>query len=141
MASPPFRCVQPAATTVWVADDWDQRIVNWLLEQSDQDRRRPLQRQDRSAASAGGSEQAKKELSSASSTNISLQYLSVTPEGPIHLDEKLTRAKFEDLTSDLLERTKKPFQDVIKEAGIKVRIFPRSCSWVVPPVCPPWLTW
>ena len=65
-------------------------------------------------------EQAKKELSSASSTNISLQYLSVTPEGPIHLDEKLSRAKFEDLTSDLLERTKKPFQDVIKEAGIKV---------------------
>ena len=44
----------------------------------------------------------------------------MTPEGPIHLDEKLSRAKFEDLTSDLLERTKKPFQDVIKEAGIKV---------------------
>ena len=65
-------------------------------------------------------EQAKKELSSASSTNISLQYLSVTPEGPIHLDEKLTRAKFEELTRDLLERTKKPVLDVIKEAGVTI---------------------
>ncbi|MDQ6739555.1 MAG: Hsp70 family protein, partial [Actinomycetota bacterium] len=66
------------------------------------------------------SEQAKKELSSATSTNISLQYLSVTADGPVHLDEQLTRAKFQELTSDLLERTKKPFHDVIKEAGIKV---------------------
>ena len=65
-------------------------------------------------------EQAKKELSSATSTNISLQYLSVTPEGPVHLDEHLSRAKFQDLTKDLLERTRKPFEDVIKEAGVKV---------------------
>ena len=65
-------------------------------------------------------EQAKKELSSATSTSISLQYLSVTPEGPVHLDEHLSRAKFEDLTKDLLERTRKPFEDVIKEAGVKV---------------------
>ena len=49
-----------------------------------------------------------------------LQYLSVTPEGPIHLDEKLTRAKFEELTRDLLERTKKPVLDVIKEAGVSI---------------------
>ena len=65
-------------------------------------------------------EQAKKELSSATSTSISLQYLSVTPEGPVHLDEHLSRAKFQDLTKDLLERTRKPFEDVIKEAGVKV---------------------
>src|SRR5690606_5853067 len=65
-------------------------------------------------------EQAKKELSSATSTNISLQYLSVTPEGPVHLDEHLSRAKFQDLTKDLLERTRKPFNDVIAEAGVKV---------------------
>ncbi|MDY7217967.1 Hsp70 family protein, partial [Bacillus subtilis] len=51
---------------------------------------------------------------------ISLQYLSVTPEGPVHLDEKLSRAKFEDLTKDLLARTEKPFKDVITEAGINV---------------------
>ncbi|WP_346845030.1 molecular chaperone DnaK [uncultured Rothia sp.] len=102
-------------------DDWDQRIVDWLLEQvksktgADLSKDKIALQRLREAA-----EQAKKELSSASSTNISLQYLSVTPEGPIHLDEKLTRAKFQDMTSDLLERTKKPFEDVIKEADVKV---------------------
>ena len=102
-------------------DDWDQRIVNWLLEQVKSKTGADLSK-DKIALQRlqEAAEQAKKELSSASSTNISLQYLSVTPEGPIHLDEKLSRAKLEDLTSDLLERTKKPFQDVIKEAGIKV---------------------
>lgn len=102
-------------------DDWDQRIVNWLLEQVKSKTGADLSK-DKIALQRlqEAAEQAKKELSSASSTNISLQYLSVTPEGPIHLDEKLSRAKFEDLTSDLLERTKKPFQDVIREAGIKV---------------------
>ncbi len=66
-------------------------------------------------------EQAKKELSSATSTNISLQYLSMSENGPIHLDETLTRAKFEDLTKDLLERTKAPFHAVMKDAGVSVK--------------------
>ena len=102
-------------------DDWDQRVVDWLLEQVKSKTGADLSK-DKIALQRlqEAAEQAKKELSSASSTNISLQYLSVTPEGPIHLDEKLTRAKFEDLTSDLLARTKKPFQDVIAEGGIKV---------------------
>jgi molecular chaperone DnaK len=65
-------------------------------------------------------EQAKKELSTATSTTISLQYLSMNENGPIHLDTKLTRAQFEDMTKDLLERTRKPFESVIKDAGIKV---------------------
>ncbi|MEV8145815.1 molecular chaperone DnaK [Specibacter sp. NPDC078709] len=101
-------------------DDWDQRIVDFLLNQLkvkgiDLSKDKiALQRLKESA------EQAKKELSSATSTNISLQYLSVTADGPVHLDEQLTRAKLQDLTKDLLERTKKPFNDVIKEAGIKV---------------------
>ena len=102
-------------------DDWDQRIVDWLLDQvksktgADLSKDKiALQRLKESA------EQAKKELSSATSTTISLQYLSVTPEGPVHLDEKLSRAKFEDLTKDLLARTEKPFKDVITEAGINV---------------------
>ena len=102
-------------------DDWDQRVVDWLLEQVKSKTGADLSK-DKIALQRlqEAAEQAKKELSSASSTNISLQYLSVTPEGPIHLDEKLTRAKFEDLTSDLLARTKKPFQDVIADAGLKV---------------------
>ncbi|MER8024716.1 molecular chaperone DnaK [Glutamicibacter protophormiae] len=101
-------------------DDWDQRVVDWLLAQAkakgaDLSKDKIALQRLKEAA-----EQAKKELSSATSTNISLQYLSVTPEGPVHLDEHLSRAKFQDLTSDLLERTKKPFKDVIAEAGVKV---------------------
>ena len=101
-------------------DDWDQRVVDYLLNQLkvkgiDLSKDKIALQRLREAA-----EQAKKELSSSSSTNVSLQYLSVTPDGPVHLDEQLTRAKFQDLTKDLLDRTKKPFQDVIKEAGIKL---------------------
>src|SRR5665811_2328636 len=66
------------------------------------------------------SEQAKKELSTATSTNISMQYLSMSENGPIHLDETLTRAQFEQLTADLLERVKSPFRQVIKDASINV---------------------
>jgi molecular chaperone DnaK len=101
-------------------DDWDNRVVEYLLNQLkikgiDLSKDKIALQRLREA-----SEQAKKELSSSSSTNISLQYLSVTPDGPVHLDEQLTRAKFQDLTKDLLDRTKKPFHDVIAEAGIKV---------------------
>ena len=102
-------------------DDWDQRIVDWLLEQVKSKTGADLSK-DKIALQRlkEAAEQAKKELSSATSTTISLQYLSVTPEGPVHLDEKLSRAKFEDLTKDLLARTEKPFKDVISEAGINV---------------------
>lgn len=101
-------------------DDWDQRVVDWLLAQAkskgaDLSKDKIALQRLKEAA-----EQAKKELSSATSTNISLQYLSVTADGPVHLDEHLSRAKFQDLTKDLLERTRKPFNDVIKEAGVKV---------------------
>ena len=65
-------------------------------------------------------EQAKKELSQSTTANIQLPYLSLTENGPANLDETITRAQFEQLTADLLERTKKPFNDVIKEAGVKV---------------------
>mgnify|MGYP001739778364 FL=1 len=102
-------------------DDWDQRVVNWLIDQvkvktgADLSKDAVALQRLKEAA-----EQAKKELSSATSTNISLQYLSMTADGPIHLDETLTRAKFEELTADLLERTKKPFRDVMAEAGVTV---------------------
>ena len=102
-------------------DDSDQRIVNWLIDQvkaktgADLSKDAVALQRLKEAA-----EQAKKELSSATSTNISLQYLSMTADGPIHLDETLTRAKFEELTADLLERTKKPFRDVMAEAGVTV---------------------
>jgi len=102
-------------------DDWDQRVVDHLVRTVksstgvDLSKDKIAMQRLREAA-----EQAKKELSSATSTTISLQYLSMTENGPVHLDEKLTRAQFQQMTADLLERTKQPFLSVIKEAGIQV---------------------
>lgn len=102
-------------------DDWDKRIVDWLVEQVKSKygvdlSKDPVavQRLQQSA------EQAKRELSNASTAHISLPYLSMSDAGPVHLDEELTRAKFEEMTSDLLERTKQPFFDVVQEAKIQV---------------------
>ena len=102
-------------------DDWDGRIVDYLATRfkettgvdvsSDKIAKQRLKE---------AAEQAKKELSTSSSTQIQLPYLSLTDSGPANLDETLSRAKFEELTKDLLERTKKPFNDVIKEAGVKL---------------------
>ena len=102
-------------------DDWDQRVVEWLVSQVKNTTGVDLAK-DKIALQRlrEASEQAKKELSSATSTNISLQYLSMSENGPIHLDEKLTRAQFQQMTSDLLERTKAPFHNVIKDAGIQL---------------------
>jgi molecular chaperone DnaK len=102
-------------------DDWDSRVVDYLVtkfkETTGVDVSKDKIAKQRLKEAA---EQAKKELSSQTSTTIQLPYLSLTENGPANLDETLTRAKFEDLTKDLLERTRKPFEDVIKEAGIKV---------------------
>ncbi|WP_353827074.1 molecular chaperone DnaK [Agromyces sp. SYSU T0242] len=102
-------------------DDWDQRIVDHLIKRFKESTgvdvskdKIALQRLKEAA------EQAKKELSSSMSTSIQLPYLSLTENGPANLDETITRAQFENMTSDLLDRTKKPFEDVIREAGIKV---------------------
>jgi len=102
-------------------DDWDQRIVDWLVQQVKNKDGVDLSK-DKIALQRlkEAAEQAKKELSTQSETNISMQYVSMGENGPIHLDEKLTRAKFQDMTKDLLERTKKPFENVIRDAGVKV---------------------
>jgi molecular chaperone DnaK len=102
-------------------DDWDQRLVDHLVKKFKETTgvdvsgdKIALQRLKEA------SEQAKKELSQSTSTQIQLPYLSLTESGPANLDESITRAQFESLTQDLLERTRKPFLDVIKEAGVKV---------------------
>jgi molecular chaperone DnaK len=102
-------------------DDWDARIVDYLAtrfkETTGVDVTGDKIAKQRLKEAA---EQAKKELSSSTSTQVQLPYLSLTDSGPANLDETLTRAKFEELTKDLLERTKQPFNDVIKEAGVKL---------------------
>ncbi|WP_062305929.1 molecular chaperone DnaK [Demequina subtropica] len=102
-------------------DDWDQRIVDHLVKEVKNTEGVDLSK-DRSALQRlrEAAEQAKKELSSAQQTTISLQYLSIGENGPVHLDTKLTRAQFQQMTQDLLERTKAPFHQVIKDAGIKL---------------------
>jgi molecular chaperone DnaK len=102
-------------------DDWDNRIVEYLIKQVKNSTGVDLSK-DKIALQRlrEASEQAKKELSSSTSTSISMQYLSMSENGPIHLDEKLTRAQFQQMTVDLLERTKGPFNNVIRDAGVKV---------------------
>src|SRR5882762_5299160 len=102
-------------------DDWDLRIVQWLVTQFKNKNgtdlsgdKMAMQRLQEAA------EKAKIELSSAAETSIHLPYLSLTDSGPLHLEEKLSRAEFQKLTNDLLERARAPFKAVIKDAGIDV---------------------
>ncbi|MGE3810334.1 MAG: molecular chaperone DnaK [Candidatus Nanopelagicales bacterium] len=102
-------------------DDWDERLMNHLATQFknahgvDLTKDKMAMQRLREAA-----EKAKIELSSSMQTSINLPYITASAEGPLHLDETITRAQFEKLTSDLLERTKAPFAAVIKDAGISV---------------------
>ncbi|MBP2707286.1 molecular chaperone DnaK [Microbispora sp. RL4-1S] len=102
-------------------DDWDQRIVDELVTRFknahgvDLSKDKMALQRLREAA-----EKAKIELSSQTETTINLPYITASSEGPLHLEEKLTRAEFQRITADLLERCKGPFHQVIKDAGIKV---------------------
>jgi molecular chaperone DnaK len=102
-------------------DDWDQRVVDWLVMDFkngygiDLSKDKMALQRLREAA-----ERAKIELSSGSEAQINLPYISHSDQGPLHLDTRLTRAEFQRMTSDLLDRTKGPFQQVIKDAGINV---------------------
>ena len=102
-------------------DDWDQRIVDWLVQDFKNNYgidlskdKMALQRLRESA------EKAKIELSGSSETTINLPYITHSEQGPLHLDTKLTRAEFVKMTSDLLDRCKGPFKQVIKDAGVKL---------------------
>ncbi|NJP67746.1 molecular chaperone DnaK [Streptomyces spiramenti] len=102
-------------------DDWDQRVVDHLVKQFqnahgvDLGKDKMALQRLREAA-----EKAKIELSSSTETSINLPYVTASAEGPLHLDEKLTRAQFQQLTQDLLERCKTPFHNVIKDAGVQL---------------------
>ena len=102
-------------------DDWDQAVVDWLVERFKNAQGVDLSK-DKMALQRlrEAAEKSKIELSSSSESQINLPYITASSEGPLHLDEKLTRAEFQRLTSDLVERTKAPFQQVIKDAGIQL---------------------
>jgi molecular chaperone DnaK len=103
-------------------DDWDQKVIDWLGTQFKNKHgvdltadRMALQRLKEAA------EKAKIELSQTTETTINLPFVTATAEGPLHLEEKLTRAEFERMTSDLLARCKAPFTMAVKDAGIDVK--------------------
>ena len=100
-------------------DDWDEAIIDWLAETFQGEHGVDL-RKDPMAAQRlkEAAEKAKIELSQTTSTQINMPYVTATDAGPLHLDHELTRAKFQDLTSDLLTRTRKPFEAAIKDAGL-----------------------
>jgi len=102
-------------------DDWDNKVVDWLVTSFknahgvDLSKDKMAMQRLREAA-----EKAKIELSSSMQTSINLPYITASAEGPLHLDETLSRAQFESMTADLLDRTKAPFQAVMKDAGISL---------------------
>ncbi len=102
-------------------DDWDTRVVEWMVKKFKDNNgvdlskdKIALQRLNEAA------EKAKIELSSSSETTVHLPYITHGESGPLHFEEKLTRSEFQKLTSDLLDRTKSPFRQVIKDAGLDV---------------------
>ena len=102
-------------------DDWDNRVVEWMVKKFKDNNGVDLGA-DKIAAQRlqEAAEKAKIELSSSSETTIHLPYITHGENGPLHFEERLTRAEFQKLTSDLLDRTKKPFQSVLKDAGVPV---------------------
>ena len=105
--------------TVLGGDDWDQRIIDWLVQQFKAAQGVDLS-VDRMAAQRlqEAAEKAKVELSQVQSTQINLPFITATADGPLHLDEQLTRAKFQELTADLIERCRTPFEQALKDAGV-----------------------
>jgi len=100
-------------------DDWDQRVIDWLVAQFKSAHgvdlsadRMAMQRLKEAA------EKAKIELSQVQQTQINLPFITATPDGPLHLDESLSRAKFQEMTADLIERCRIPFEQAIKDASL-----------------------
>ena len=100
-------------------DDWDEKVINWMVTEFKNKNGVDLSKDNMALQRLReAAEKAKIELSASTSTNINLPYITASAAGPLHLDETLTRAQFESMTADLLDRTKKPVEQVIKDAGI-----------------------
>ena len=115
-----FEVKSTSGDTKLGGDDWDQRVIDWLVEQFKNMNGIDLAKDAMAVTRLKeAAEKAKIELSSVSETEINLPFITANDQGPIHLLEKLTRAEFEQMTEDLVERTRKPFEQAVKDAGVK----------------------
>ncbi len=115
-----FEVKSTSGDTELGGDDWDQAVIDWMISQFKNAHGVDLGA-DKMAAQRlkEAAEKAKIELSQTQSTSINLPFITATAEGPLHLEETLSRSKFQELTSDLLDRVRKPFEAAIKDAGLK----------------------
>ena len=118
-------------------DDFDQRIIDWMADAFQNENGIDL-RKDKMAAQRlkEAAEKAKIELSSAMSSQINLPFITADATGPKHLDMTLTRAKFNELTADLVDRTMTPVRKALQDAGLRPSDLKKVLMLVVPPVSP-----
>ena len=133
-----FQVKSTSGNTHLGGDDWDQRVIDWLVKTFKDTEgvdlsndKMALQRLKEAA------EKAKIELSAVQETTINLPFITATSEGPKHLDVKLTRAKFQEMTADLVEACRGPFDQAIKDAGLSKDRSTMSSSSAAPPACRP----
>jgi len=116
-----FEVKSTSGDTTLGGDDWDQRVMDWLVKEFQNDHGVDLS-QDPMALTRlkEAAEKAKIELSSVSETEVNLPFITATADGPLHLLKTLSRSEFRKLTDDLVERTRAPFQKAVKDAGVSV---------------------
>ena len=114
-----FEVKSTSGDTTLGGDDWDERIITWLVDQFKSANGVDLSKDAMALTRLKeAAEKAKIELSTVSETEINLPFITANQDGPIHLLEKLTRAEFQQMTEDLVERTRKPFQQAVKDAAV-----------------------
>ena len=116
-----FEVKSTSGDTSLGGDDWDERVIAWLVESFTNDHGVDLSKDNMAMQRLKeAAEKAKIELSSSQSTQVNLPFVTATDAGPLHMDYALSRSKFQELTSDLLERCRKPFEQAIKDAGLSM---------------------
>ncbi len=114
-----FEVKSTSGDTALGGDDWDDRVIGWLVDSFRNDHGVDLSKDNMAMQRLKeGAERAKIELSQTQSTNVNLPFITATDAGPLHMDYELSRAKFQDLTSDLLDRCRKPFEQALSDAGL-----------------------
>ena len=114
-----FEVKSTSGDTALGGDDWDDRVIDWLVDSFRNDHGVDLSKDNMAMQRLKeGAERAKVELSQTQSTSVNLPFVTATDAGPLHMDYELTRAKLQDLTSDLLDRCRKPFEQALSDASL-----------------------